>query len=308
MEEWMNKFLYKMERKFGRYAIHNLSLALILCYVAGYVIQLINPTFFNYLALNPYLILHGQVWRIFTWILIPPGSLDFFTIIMLFFYYSIGTNLERTWGAFRYNVYLFSGMLFTVIGSFVLFGVEYFQNKELIDTIGMETFYTVVIRGYFLYFSTYYVNMSIFLAFAATFPEVEVLLMFIIPIKIKILGIIYAIMLLVEFIQNPFPIRVIILASLLNFVVFFLSTRNYKKISPQEIKRKQTFKRAVKNAQQGNVAQAGGKHVITRHKCAICGRTELDDETLEFRFCSKCEGNYEYCMDHLYTHEHVHRK
>lgn len=117
--------LNKLERKLGRYAIPNLSLYLILCYGCGYLISLINSSFLNYLTLNPYLILHGQVWRLFTWILIPPTRLDFWTIIMLYFYYSIGTNLERTWGVFYYNVYLFMGMFFTVLGSFLLMGVSY---------------------------------------------------------------------------------------------------------------------------------------------------------------------------------------
>lgn len=107
------RFLNKLERKFGRYAIHNLSLYLIIGYVIGYVIELFYPSMLNYLTLDPYAILHGQVWRLITWVLNPPSGLDIFTIIMLFFYYSLGTNLERTWGAFRYNVYIFGGILFS---------------------------------------------------------------------------------------------------------------------------------------------------------------------------------------------------
>lgn len=88
----------KFEKKFGRYAIKNISLVLICCYVIGYVIQLLSPQLEAMLTLNPYAILHGQIWRLVTWILIPPSSLDLFTIIMLLFYYSIGTSLEMTWG------------------------------------------------------------------------------------------------------------------------------------------------------------------------------------------------------------------
>ena len=80
----------------------------------------------------------------------------------------------------------------------------------------------------------------------------------------------------------------------LNFLIFFFSTRNYRSVSPKEVHRKRTYHRQVQ--------QPKG---VTRHKCAICGRTELDDPNLEFRFCSKCNGNYEYCQDHLFTHEHV---
>ena len=119
----MGKFFYNMERKYGKYAIQNLSLILIICYGVGYLLQILAPGFAQYLVLNPYLILHGQVWRLVTWILIPPESLDLITVLMLYFYFSIGTTLERTWGAFRYNVYLFSGMIFTIIGSFILYGI-----------------------------------------------------------------------------------------------------------------------------------------------------------------------------------------
>ncbi|MBR5761970.1 MAG: hypothetical protein IKX87_08120, partial [Lachnospiraceae bacterium] len=106
----------KFERKFGRYAIKNLSMILIICYAIGYLLILIpafNPVL-GYLTLNPAAILKGQVWRIITWVLVPPTfSFDFFTLIMLFFYFSIGRTLERTWGDYLFNVYVFSGILFT---------------------------------------------------------------------------------------------------------------------------------------------------------------------------------------------------
>ena len=122
-------FINKLEKKFGKYAIPNISLYLILCYGCGYLLKMINPAFLNFLSLNPYAILHGQIWRIFTWILIPPESLSIFTVIMLFFYYSIGTSLERTWGTFYYNLYLFMGMIFTVIGSFVVMGISFIPGS-----------------------------------------------------------------------------------------------------------------------------------------------------------------------------------
>ena len=96
------------EKKFGKYAIRNLSLVLIMCYAVGYIIQLINRGFLDYLTLNPFAIAHGQIWRLVTWLIVPPDTSNFFfVIIMLFFYYSIGTSLERTWGTYRYNVYIF---------------------------------------------------------------------------------------------------------------------------------------------------------------------------------------------------------
>ena len=113
----------EFERKYGKYAIKNISLMLILCYAFGYIIKYVNADFLGYLTLNPYKILHGQVWRLFTWIVAPPSTTNvFFVLIMLYFYYSIGTTLERTWGTYRLNVYLFSGMIFTILGAFLLYG------------------------------------------------------------------------------------------------------------------------------------------------------------------------------------------
>ena len=125
-------FLNKMERKFGKYAIPNLSLYLILGYVLGYAMQFVNPAIVDFLTLNPYLILHGQIWRLVTWIIIPPSSLDLLTIVMLMFYYSVGTNLERTWGTFYYNVYLLMGMLFTIMGSFFDYGNQLYPWSPLL--------------------------------------------------------------------------------------------------------------------------------------------------------------------------------
>ena len=121
-------FLDKMERKYGRYALSHLTMYIIVTYIAGYIIALAAPIMRQYLTLEPYYILHGQIWRLVSWILIPPSSLDIFTIIMLFFYYSIGTSLERAWGDFKYNVYIFSGILMTIIGSFLLYGILYAVN------------------------------------------------------------------------------------------------------------------------------------------------------------------------------------
>lgn len=125
-------FLNKLERKIGKYAIPNLSKYLIFGYILGYLIQFINPNLLNVISLNPYLILHGQVWRLVTWIIIPPSGFSIlWTVVMLYFYYSVGNDLERTWGTFYYNVYLFMGMLFTAIGSFLVMGLSYVPSLEI---------------------------------------------------------------------------------------------------------------------------------------------------------------------------------
>lgn len=283
----------KWEKKFGKYAISNLTLILIMCYVAGYVLTLFAPDAMVYLRLDTYAILRGQVWRLITWLIVPPSSFDIFTIIMLFFYWSLGTQLERVWGVWRYNVYIFSGILLTIVGAFLCMGIYYLIAPNMSAADAAEWF-----RYGSIYYSTYYVNMSIFLAYAFTFPENQVLLMFIIPIKVKWLGIIYGVMLIFEMLQ-AFQVQVwfvvaAIGSSLLNFLIFFLRSRSHMHLNPKQIKRRAEFKQDIKRNPK-----------ITKHKCAICGQTDEDDPNLEFRFCSKCNGNYEYCQNHLFTHTHV---
>ncbi len=299
------KRMSNFEKKFGKYAIKNLSLILIMCYACGYLMKWINPGFFTYLYLNPYEIIHHfQIWRLVTWLIVPPDSFDFWTLLMLYFYYSIGTSLERTWGTYRYNVYIFSGILFTAAGAFILYGVSSLLGAQ---SLGLW----MTVDGYITYptmFSTYYVNMSIFLAYAATFPDYEVLLFFILPIKVKFLGIIYGAMLVYQFIVGygtssalfyyNLGIRFVITASLLNFVVFFFTSRKKVRRGPIKIIRQQVVKQQLRH----ETKKSSG---ITRHKCAVCGRTDETNPELEFRFCSKCNGNYEYCQEHLFTHAHV---
>lgn len=286
-----------LRRKLEKYAIPNLTLYLIICYGIGYLMQYLVPAGYQYLMLDPFLVLKGQVWRLVTWILIPPDSSNlFFVLITLYLYYSLGGLLERIWGTYKYNVYLFSGLLFTILGAFVLCGYSVLMGAQ-------PTMYTglyLLNNGstvYFGQFSTYYINMSIFLACAASIPDVQVLLMFLFPIKVKWLGIVYGIILLVNCIQGGIATWIVVIFSLLNFLVFFLRSKGKMHLSVGQIKRQQEFHQKMR--------AAGQTKGITRHKCAICGRTELDGDDLEFRFCSKCNGNYEYCQYHLFTHEHV---
>lgn len=287
----------RLRRKLEKYAIPNLTLYLIICYGIGYLMQFLVPAGYQYLMLDPFLVLKGQVWRLVTWILIPPDSSNiFFVLITLYLYYSLGGLLERIWGTYKYNVYLFSGLLFTILGAFVLCGYSVLMGAQ-------PTMYTglyLLNNGsavYFGQFSTYYINMSIFLACAASIPDVQVLLMFLFPIKVKWLGIVYGIILLVNCIQGGIATWIVVIFSLLNFLVFFLRSKGKMHLSVGQIRRQQEFHQKMRSA--------GQTKGITRHKCALCGRTELDGDDLEFRFCSKCNGNYEYCQYHLFTHEHV---
>lgn len=375
-------FLRKMERKFGKYAIRHLTLYIIGAYVIGYILELVgmNGSYLSilyYLTLDPGKILRGQIWRLFSWLLIPPSGLSIFTFIMLVFYYQLGTALERTWGDFIYNVYIFFGLIMTVIGAFILYLIPGMNNSVI-----------------WLSYSTYYVSLSIFLGLAMTYPEMKVLLFFVIPIKVKYMAyfdIAYLIYTVIEAFRTHFifgmPVLFMIVTSLAAPIVFFFMMQSDKKGSFEERRRRKEFQQKMNmgrqmrdgwpypgagkesrrgqgpysGGMQGNPGQNGGNgrfdgytygngqtgpaaggdhHVygsngspasngaygndkrqagsipggfgyrlpdgrIAKHRCAVCGRTELDDPNLEFRFCSKCNGNYEYCQDHLFTHEHV---
>lgn len=275
-------WLDKLEKKFGRFAIQNLTVYLILGYIIGYGVYHFMPELLSMLTLEPAYILKGQVWRVISWILVPPTGKLINIIFMALLYYSLGTILERTWGTFRFNVYIFSGIIFTVLGAFLLYFVV---GGNLV--------------GYGYFFSTYYINMSIFLAFAMSYPDMKVYLYFIVPIKMKWMAVVYAVLTIIDIVRGNAITRVAIIASLLNFIVFFLFSNNTRQYSPKQQMRKRKFQQQTQA--RPHMTYANG----ARHKCVVCGRTELDDPNLEFRFCSKCNGNYEYCQDHLFTHEHL---
>lgn len=302
----MNQFLNKLERKYGRYAVPDLIKYVIILYCAGAAIGMLNENiYYEYLSLDFSAIFHGQVWRLFTYLIEPYGfssgmgfmvSILFFAIqVNLFFLF--GRSLEQAWGTFRFNLYFISGWFLNIVAALILY------LSPLHSTMYLSGFQ--------------YIYWSMFFAFAALNPDMQFLIWFIIPIKVKWLAILDAVYLLYQVFGNIvraiqcishgmnvwggayLSIALAILVGMANFLVYFFSTRNYRRISPKDIRRRQHFKKQVNQARRS--AAPGG----TRHRCAICGRTELDDESLEFRYCSKCEGNYEYCSEHLFTHQHV---
>lgn len=268
-------WLDKLERKFGRYAIRNLPLYIVMLYAIGAVLNILTQgSYYYYVALNPYLILRGQVWRLLGFLIVPPNASIIFIIFMLMFYYSIGESLVQVWGAFRFNMYILIGVLATIIASFLVY---------------------FIYPSPMIYMDTTYLNLSMFLAYAAIFPEMRVYLYGILPIKVKWMAWVDVALLAYEFVSGGMGTKIAIAVSLLNFFLFYFSSRNYKRVSPKEIQRKRAYRKASSVA----------SNKPYRHKCAVCGKTELDDPNLEFRYCSKCNGNYEYCNEHLFTHTHV---
>lgn len=285
------RFLKFLERKFGRYAIPHIIKYVLVLYGVGTAIGLLVPGFYErFLILDFDKVARGEVWRIVTFIMQPyglsasgTGVLGFlFFAIEIYLYHMIGSALEYNWGTFRFNLYVISGVLFNVIAAFILylaFGIPY-------------------------YFGLQYILQSLFLAFAVLYPDMRMLLMYVIPVKIKWLGYMYAAIMgynvIVCFASGNvlgYAQGTAILVAMANFLLFFIWSRKANRISPAHAKRRREFKKQTQ--------QAVGGTLQPRHRCAICGRTEQDNPNLEFRFCSKCEGNYEYCSDHLFSHEHV---
>ena len=183
-----------------------------------------NPSLLNMMSLEPARILQGQVWRLVTWVIYPPSTGNFllFAISILFFYYPIGTSLERTWGTFRYNLYIFSGLLFVMIAAFL----TYFLTGR------------IYLMGNV--FTTYYVSMSVFLAYAASWPDMQILLWFVIPIKMKWMAWVYGIIIvynMVTYIRyGVWVMAVPIVASFLNFVLFFFTGGRMSRFWPKEVR------------------------------------------------------------------------
>lgn len=186
---WLNK----LERKFGRYAISNLMYYVIGATMIAYMVQsILNVPIYQYLAFVPSLIMEGQVWRIITFIFIPPSASIITIAFVMYFYYMVGSTLENEWGAFKFNMYYLFGMIGTIIAAFIT---------------GMGT--------------SVYLNLSLFLGFAYLFPHVEILLFFLIPVKIKYLAYLNWAYFIFSLLFGSMGIRVATIVSLINFFIFF---------------------------------------------------------------------------------------
>lgn len=259
------KWLNNLEKKYGKHAIHGLMKYIVAANFAVFLLSAISPGLEENLMLIPEAVMAGQVWRIFTFILIPPATSAFWILFTLYFYYIIGMGLEQAWGSFKFNIYYLVGMIATIIVSLV-------GGSPATGT---------------------FINLTLFLAFASIYPNHEVLLFFILPVKMKYLAIFDAVLLAQQFIMGGVGIKLMILASLANYFIFF---------GKDFIELFKTKKKVKKNKERFKVIEMKD---YVRHRCTVCGMTERDDPNMEFRYCSKCSGHKEYCMNHLKNHEHI---
>lgn len=294
-------FVDKLERRFGRFAIPNLMVYVIALSILGNIINIVNPyVYHEWFSLDIYAILHGQVWRLVTFCMYPSIGMDakfisdtVWFVIWAMMYYYIGIAVEQIWGTFRFNLFYFGGAVIVIIVTAVTYAVmlSMGENPAMLGSwLGASA-------------TLDYLNTSLFLAFAILSPDTEFLIYFIIPIKAKWLAILYAVLMGYELIRcfryGLYYVVALIVGTIINLALSFLISGRRPQ-GPRAV-----YKRKKKKVQCRRQVQTGTDG--PRHRCAICGRTDEDNPNLEFRYCSKCEGNYEYCSDHLFTHEHVHR-
>lgn len=279
-------FMDKLERKWGRYAIPELHKYLVFAYFLGYLANVISPVMVSYMQFDMGLILQGQIWRLVTWIFVCSSGTGILTLLFLFCLLSLGKSLEYVMGTFRMNVLLFGGMLLNLVMGILLYLI-----------LGIPT-----------QLSNYYTLISMYMALAICMPDAQVHLYFLIPIKMKWMLAVYLLSMGLELwtyysyggggITGIILVLVYgtqIICALLNMFFFYQMSKN-------RLSRKQKQRQKHFQAQMNPQPRPGAN--ITRHKCVICGRTEMDDPNLTFRYCSKCTGNKEYCQEHLFTHMH----
>lgn len=288
---WMNR----LERKFGRYAVPNLSRYFVIAIVIGFLGELIAPNMMDYLEFSAGDILRGQIWRLLTWVVVPSTSFDFFGLLFLLCVFSWGSSLESFLGTFRMNVFFVQGILVSDIGGLLLYVIALLTTGCQIP----------------VYLSNYYILMSMLLALALCMPEGEVRLYFVLPIKMKWM-LLFELAYLAYTVYRYFKIGFSLYPGLLGLMVGFAYSAQivfavgsmflFFWLSKTHLGRKQRKRQKEFRFQTASPRQGSG---IAQHKCAICGRTELDAPDMTFRYCSKCKGNMEYCEEHLFSHRHI---
>ena len=278
----MNSFLRWVDRfcaRHPRFGIRGLMKYLIIGNAAVWLLSMMDTTgtVLSYLALNPRMVLQGQIWRLVTFALIPRTS-SFWALIFLYFYYFIGTALEREWGSAKFNVYFFSGLLFTIIYVFLIY---FITGRSM--SVGAD-----------------YIYLSMFFSFATYYPDMQVLLFFFIPIKIKWLALVDAAFFVVSIITTSFPANLLPVVATLNYLLF-CGPLLFAAFSPARFRQRQ---KTVSFRREAGRIRREQQNAPYRFKCAVCGRTEVSNPELEFRYCSRCAGYHCFCQDHINNHIH----
>ena len=287
MRRNFERFCYKNYNK----GIPNLMLYISLGTAVVYLMTMVtgNPVLYGFLNFDRTLILHGQIWRLFTYPLTSFQPIFLLMAVMLLCYYSLGRMMENRWGTFKFNLFYLTGVVLMDIYSLI------FNCRADVS----------------------YLNLSLLLSYATMYPDASFLLFFIIPIKAWFLALFDLGTILLGLLSDPFPYNLFPIIALANYFLFFgsevlnlvprswqIRIRGFFHKGPK--KQKGPAKVIPFSAPSGSPAAAPGKaQVPYTHKCTVCGRTDVSNPELEFRYCSKCNGYYCYCEDHINNHEHI---
>jgi len=276
-------YCYKNRNK----GIPNLMLYIVLGTAVVYLMSDMagNPVLYNLLYFDRNLILRGQVWRLITYPLTYRVGNVLLMAISLFCYYSLGRAMENIWGTLRFNLFYLTGIV-------------------------MMDVYCLIFGGYA---SVTYLNLSLFLSYATLFPDAHFLLFFIIPIKAWIFALFDLIIVLVDLVTLPFPYNLFSVISLANYFLFF--GRDVLNVIPMSWRANaaRLFRKKPKQVKAKVIPFDAGSYEASKatpkapytHRCTICGRTDVSNPELEFRYCSRCKGYYCYCQDHINNHSHI---
>lgn len=241
-----------------------------------------NTILYSILYFDRALILQGQVWRLISYPLTYQGGSLFLTAISLVCYYSLGRAMENIWGTLKFNLFYFTGIL-------------------------MMDVYCMIFGGHA---DAYYLNLSLFLGYATLYPNAQFLLLFIIPVKAWIFALFDLALVVMGLLVNPFPVNLFSVISLANYFLFF--GKDVLNVIPMSWRT--NFRRLFRKKQKGaKVIAFSGSYEAAHakptapytHRCTVCGRTDVTDPDLEFRYCSRCNGYHCYCVDHINSHAHI---
>lgn len=260
----VSKLLDRLARLFGAFAIPNLTAVLIASQAACLLVFMVRPESVERFELVPQRVLAGEVWRLVTFLAIPPTYNLLFLFFAWYMFFLMGTALEGQWGAFRYNVFLLIGWLATLGAAFAFPDIPA-SNGFLAGTV--------------------------FLAFAQLYPRFEICIFFILPVQVRYLALLTWIMYGFTVLTGTWPARLLVLAAVLNFLLFFWDDILFRMRASH---RRMEWQRRQMAARPSTI-----------HRCTVCGLTEQQNPKMDFRYCSKCAGSHEYCQDHLRNHEHV---
>lgn len=300
-----------LRRKFNRFCYQNRSKGipnLMLYIVLGIgMVSIVNSlnggsALTSYLSFDKAAILDGQIWRLFSYVFDYSFTGNFvLDLVFLYFFYRLGRSVEESIGTFKFNLFYFSGILLMS-----LFAMIFCPTSDKI--VGNY----LVSQEYFTYIYSQmgtFLHLSLILAFATSYPDSKFMIFFIIPISARIIAAVYLVLLAIEIFNMCypaflFPHCLFPFIGMLNYFIFF-DVRNLMPLSWQVKRRQAKQKRPAPRTEPIPFRPREGNTPTYTHRCTVCGRTDISDPNLEFRYCSRCRGYYCYCQEHINNHSHI---